>query len=46
MGSNDKYLVAKLRSYNITLDTIDTYLGKLVLTQEQIRPSPFGQTNP
>lgn len=26
VGSNDKYLITKLRSYNITLEKIDAYL--------------------
>ena len=29
VGQNDKYLITKLRSYNITLDKIDSYLSKL-----------------
>lgn len=29
VGSNDKYLINKLKSYNITLDKIDIYLVKL-----------------
>jgi hypothetical protein len=29
VGSNDKYLINKLRSYNINLDKIDSYLMKL-----------------
>lgn len=29
VGSNDKYLINKLRSYNISLDKIDGYLKKL-----------------
>ncbi|CDW89742.1 myb-like dna-binding domain protein [Stylonychia lemnae] len=29
VGSNDKYLINKLRSYNITLEKIDQYLVKL-----------------
>ncbi len=29
VGSNDKYLINKLRSYNISLEKIDSYLKKL-----------------
>ena len=29
VGKNDKYLITKLKSYNITLDKIDNYLLKL-----------------
>lgn len=29
VGKNDKYLITKLQSYNITLDKIDSYLAKL-----------------
>lgn len=29
VGKNDKYLITKLKSYNITLDKIDSYLYKL-----------------
>jgi hypothetical protein len=29
VGQNDKYLINKLRSYNITLEKIDQYLVKL-----------------
>lgn len=29
VGQNDKYLITKLKSYNITLDKIDCYLIKL-----------------
>lgn len=29
VGKNDKYLISKLKSYNITLDKIDSYLNKL-----------------
>lgn len=29
VGSNDKYLITKLRSYNISLEKIDGYLVKL-----------------
>lgn len=29
VGSNDKYLINKLRSYNITLEKMDGYLVKL-----------------
>ena len=29
VGSNDKYLINKLKSYKITVDRIDSYLGKL-----------------
>lgn len=29
VGSNDKYLITKLRSYNITVEKIEAYLTKL-----------------
>jgi len=29
VGKNDKYLINKLKSYNITADKIDNYLYKL-----------------
>jgi hypothetical protein len=29
VGKNDKYLISKLKSYNITLEKIDSYLNKL-----------------
>ena len=29
VGKNDKYLISKLKSYNITLDKIDGYIAKL-----------------
>lgn len=29
VGKNDKYLITKLKSYNITLEKIDGYLNKL-----------------
>lgn len=29
VGKNEKYLITKLKSYNITLDKIDNYLTKL-----------------
>lgn len=29
VGKNEKYLITKLKSYNITLDKIDNYLAKL-----------------
>ncbi len=29
VGQNDKYLITKLRSYNISIEKIDSYLGKL-----------------
>lgn len=29
VGQNDKYLLNKLKSYNITLEKIDNYLQKL-----------------
>jgi hypothetical protein len=29
VGKNDKYLIAKLKSYNINLEKIDAYLSKL-----------------
>ena len=29
VGKNDKYLITKLKSYNITIDKIDDYLRKL-----------------
>jgi len=31
VGQNDKYLITKLRSYNISIEKIDSYLGKLNL---------------
>jgi len=29
VGKNEKYLITKLKSYNITLDKIDAYMQKL-----------------
>jgi len=29
VGQNDKYLISKLRSYNISIEKIDSYLSKL-----------------
>lgn len=29
VGQNDKYLISKLRNYNITIDKIDQYMAKL-----------------
>ena len=29
VGKNDKYLITKLRAYNISLDKIDSYIAKL-----------------
>ena len=29
VGKNDKYLISKLKAYNITLDKIDSYIAKL-----------------
>jgi hypothetical protein len=29
VGQNDKYLITKLRNYNITIEKIDAYLEKL-----------------
>ena len=29
VGLNDKYLITKLRNYNVTLEKIDSYLAKL-----------------
>jgi hypothetical protein len=29
VGKNDKYLISKLKTYNITLDKIDGYIAKL-----------------
>jgi len=29
VGKNEKYLITKLKGYNITLDKIDSYLAKL-----------------
>lgn len=29
VGKNEKYLISKLKSYNITLEKIDNYLAKL-----------------
>jgi hypothetical protein len=29
VGKNDKYLLSKLKTYNITLEKIDSYIAKL-----------------
>lgn len=29
VGKNDRYLISKLKNYNITLDKIDCYIAKL-----------------
>ena len=29
VGKNDKYLISKLKTYNITLDKLDSYSAKL-----------------
>jgi hypothetical protein len=31
VGQNDKYLLTKLKSYEITIDKIDVYLAKLMM---------------
>lgn len=39
MGQNDKYLISKLKAYNVTPEKIDQYLKKLNSDNVSINPS-------
>ena len=43
VGQNDKYLITKLRSYNITIEKIESYLAKLNSENSHITMGNGGQ---